>query len=167
MTPSCSRYLGQHKHGQRCAAKWLQKQSARFSLLYSVWAACAALCQRDRWWACGRYTAAHVRTCAIVWTRAFLTRTSVFQVATVWGFAVAIGIYATADISGAHLNPAVSLALALLRPDDFRWREKLGWYWLAQILGGVAGFVCSRVAPVCALCVASHTHTPLSPLPVA
>jgi glycerol uptake facilitator protein len=63
-----------------------------------------------------------------------------WQVAVVWGFGVALAIAATASVSGAHLNPAVSLALALFRPLDFPWRKLLP-YWAAQYAGGVLGGV--------------------------
>jgi len=64
-----------------------------------------------------------------------------WQVATVWGFGVTIAIFCSAALSGAHLNPAVSLAFALLRPHRFSWRWLLP-YWAAQLAGAVlAGLV--------------------------
>lgn len=64
-----------------------------------------------------------------------------WQVAVVWGFGVTLAILTTAAVSGAHLNPAVSLAFALLRPDEFRPSLLLP-YWVAQLLGGfVAAFL--------------------------
>lgn len=64
-----------------------------------------------------------------------------WQVATVWGFGVTIAIYSSAALSGAHLNPAVSLAFALLRPHSFSWQRLLP-YWAAQLTGAVlAGLV--------------------------
>ena len=44
------------------------------------------------------------------------TQNGIWQVAVVWGWGVALSIYSTASISGAHLNPAVSLAFAITRP---------------------------------------------------
>jgi MIP family channel proteins len=64
-----------------------------------------------------------------------------WQVAVVWGFGVTLAIYCSAALSGAHLNPAVSLAFALLRPHSFPWRRLLP-YWTAQLGGAVlAGLV--------------------------
>lgn len=59
-----------------------------------------------------------------------------WQVAVVWGFGVTLAIYATAAVSGAHLNPAVTLAFAVLRPQAFP-RGRVLPYWGAQLLGGV------------------------------
>jgi glycerol uptake facilitator protein len=36
----------------------------------------------------------------------------------IFGAAVALAVYATRDISGAHLNPAVTGAFAIYRPEE-------------------------------------------------
>jgi len=60
-------------------------------------------------------------------------------VSLVWGMAVMIIIYAIGHISGAHLNPAVTLASALVR--RFPWAQVPG-YIGAQIFASIsAGFV--------------------------
>ncbi|EXJ69935.1 uncharacterized protein A1O5_07008 [Cladophialophora psammophila CBS 110553] len=52
-----------------------------------------------------------------------------------WGFGVMIGIYIAGGISGAHLNPTISLVLAIFR--GFPWTDC--WkYMVAQFLGSMA-----------------------------
>ncbi len=53
-----------------------------------------------------------------------------------WGFAVTMGIYIAGGVSGAHLNPAVTLAVAVRR--GIAWPKVLP-YWFAQIAGAFAG----------------------------
>jgi glycerol uptake facilitator protein len=57
-----------------------------------------------------------------------------WQVAVVWGFGISLAIYATAAASGAHLNPAVTLSVALRRRDSFPAHRVLP-YWAAQLAG--------------------------------
>ncbi|MHB1063974.1 MAG: MIP/aquaporin family protein [Georgenia sp.] len=53
-----------------------------------------------------------------------------------WAFAVAFGVYIAGGVSGAHINPAVTLAFAIRR--KFAWRKVLP-YWGAQLAGAFAG----------------------------
>jgi glycerol uptake facilitator protein len=53
-----------------------------------------------------------------------------------WGVAVAIAVYAVGRVSGAHLNPAVTIGLAII--GGFPWHEVAG-YVTAQIIGAFLG----------------------------
>lgn len=53
-----------------------------------------------------------------------------------WGFAVMCGVFVAGPVSGAHLNPAVTLGMAIA--GDFEWCAVLP-YVAAQMLGGFVG----------------------------
>jgi len=55
-----------------------------------------------------------------------------------WGFAVAIAVYAVGRISGAHINPAVTVGLASI--GEFEWSLVPG-YIIAQMIGAFVGGV--------------------------
>ena len=55
-----------------------------------------------------------------------------------WGVAVAMAVYAVGRISGAHLNPAVTVGLAAI--GSFSWAD-VGGYIAAQMAGGFVGAV--------------------------
>lgn len=65
-------------------------------------------------------------------TKLFGAHNSLYQVAAIWGFAVALAIYTTRHLSGAHLNPAVTISMYLIK----RMKSyELPIYLSAQLLG--------------------------------
>jgi len=54
-------------------------------------------------------------------------------------FAVVVAVYSFGPVSGAHLNPAISLALAFV--GKFPWVKMFG-YMFAQVAGGLMGSLC-------------------------
>jgi glycerol uptake facilitator protein len=59
-------------------------------------------------------------------------------ITTGWGVAVTIAVYSVGRISGAHLNPAVTIALAAI--GSFPWAQVPG-YVAAQLVGAFAGAI--------------------------
>lgn len=55
-----------------------------------------------------------------------------------WGLGVAVAVYAVGNVSGAHLNPAVTIAFASI--GEFPWAD-VPMYILAQMVGAIIGAV--------------------------
>jgi glycerol uptake facilitator protein len=63
------------------------------------------------------------------------------SIAWAWGIGVILGVYVAGRISGAHINPAVTIALAAFK--DFPWR-KVAPYCLAQTAGAFVAAIIVR-----------------------
>lgn len=61
-----------------------------------------------------------------------------FVITAAWGLGVAMGVYAVGNVSGAHLNPAVTIGFASI--GEFPWAD-VPMYILAQMLGAIIGAV--------------------------
>ncbi|WP_077799925.1 MIP/aquaporin family protein [Streptomyces sp. JHA26] len=73
-----------------------------------------------------------------------------------WGLAVTLGVYVAARLSGAHLNPAVTVALAAFK--GFPWRKVVP-YALAQTAGAFVAALLVRWNYTEALAKADPGHT--------
>jgi glycerol uptake facilitator protein len=73
-----------------------------------------------------------------------------------WGLGVTLGVYVAARLSGAHINPAVTLALATFR--GFSWK-KVAPYWAAQTVGAFTAALLVRWNYTEVLAKADPGHT--------
>ena len=73
-----------------------------------------------------------------------------------WGLGVMLGVYVAGRISGAHLNPAVTIALAVFK--GFEWR-KVAPYSIAQFLGAFVAALLVRWNYTEVLTAADPGHT--------
>ncbi|CAK7347147.1 unnamed protein product [Dovyalis caffra] len=71
-----------------------------------------------------------------------IQRLNIVGIAIVWGAVLTADIYALGHISGAHFNPAVSIALAVAR--KFSWKH-VPMYILAQVLGSTLASLTLRL----------------------
>ncbi|MFC9975490.1 MIP/aquaporin family protein [Spirillospora sp. NPDC127200] len=78
------------------------------------------------------------------------------SIAWAWGIAVVLGVYVSAAISGGHINPAVTFALAVTR--RFPW-SKVAPYVLAQTLGAFVAALIVRWNYTEVLAKADPGHT--------
>ncbi len=65
-----------------------------------------------------------------------ITGADLLGISFAFGFIIAAVVYALGKVSGCHINPAVTFALAATK--RFPWRE-LPVYWAAQVVGAVLG----------------------------
>jgi glycerol uptake facilitator protein len=65
-----------------------------------------------------------------------ITGADLLGISFAFGLIIAVAVYAFGKVSGCHINPAVTFALAVTK--RFPWRE-VPTYWGAQIAGGVLG----------------------------
>jgi hypothetical protein len=71
---------------------------------------------------------------------------SLYAMAMIWTITITIAIYCTRNISGAHLNPAISIAIALIRPTrQFNSSNKLIPYIIAQYMGAILASITNLV----------------------
>jgi glycerol uptake facilitator protein len=77
-------------------------------------------------------------------------QSGLWQVAIVWGIAIALAIYAVGAISGAHINPAMTMAFTAFRKFPIRkvgpyvFSQLVGAFLAAALLYGLYGGVLSR-----------------------
>lgn len=90
----------------------------------------------------GTFCLVFAGTGAVVCNAASGGAVSHLGIALTFGLIVLALIYALGDISGAHLNPAVTIAFAIAKRFP---SQKIGAYVLAQFLGAIGASLCLRL----------------------
>lgn len=103
----------------------------------------------------GELIAEFIGTALLVFLGNFVVATAIlygayqgqWQPSILWGITVATIVYAVGSVSGAHINPAVTLANALFR--QMPWSKAIA-YMVTQVIGGFAGaaLLHALIAPV-------------------
>ncbi len=65
-----------------------------------------------------------------------VTEADLLGISFAFGFIITALVYAIGKVSGCHINPAVTFALAMTR--RMPWRD-VPVYWIAQVVGGILG----------------------------
>src|SRR5258707_6545813 len=65
-----------------------------------------------------------------------VTESDLLAISFAFGFIITALVYAIGKVSGCHINPAVTFALAITK--RFPWKE-LPIYWIAQFVGAIIG----------------------------
>lgn len=90
----------------------------------------------------GTFALVFIGTSAVIVTKGDLVGTAL-----AYGLTLAVFIYAYGNISGAHLNPAVTFGMAL--NGTVKWMQAI-FYWIAQFAGAILGvfFLKTLVEPL-------------------
>ena len=80
-----------------------------------------------------------VSSCVLKQTHAVGVGVGWIVITTAWGFAVFVGVTVAGPVSGAHLNPAVTLGLAALGKTPW---DQVPTYFAGQFLGAMLGAFC-------------------------
>jgi MIP family channel proteins len=97
---------------------------------------------------------------AIALTQTGLLNGGLLAIALAHGFAVMVMIYAVGSVSGAHFNPAITIALCLTK--RFSWQDALP-YIIAQLLGSLAATTILSLTHATALEKVQYGATLLAP----
>ena len=97
---------------------------------------------------------------AIALTQTGLLNGGLLAIAMAHGFAVMVMIYAVGNVSGAHFNPAITIALCLTK--RFSWQDSLA-YIGAQLLGSLAAIASLSLTHGAALEKVQYGATLLAP----